>query len=99
MLYQGSAFRVEMLNNNILKVVFDLKDQSANVFNALAIKELGETLEVIKAQKARGLLFTSGKSGGFVFGADVTEFLDHFKKTETELISWIGSINTIFNGY
>ena len=99
MLYQGSAFRLEMLNNNILKVVFDLKDQSANVFNALALKELGETLEVIKTQKARGLLFTSGKSGGFVFGADVTEFLDHFKKTETELISWIASINTIFNGY
>ncbi len=99
MLYQGSAFRLEMLPNNILKVVFDLKDQSANVFNALALKELGETLEVIKKQNARGLLFTSGKAGGFVFGADVTEFLDHFKKTEPELITWIASINNIFNGY
>jgi 3-hydroxyacyl-CoA dehydrogenase/enoyl-CoA hydratase/3-hydroxybutyryl-CoA epimerase/enoyl-CoA isomerase len=99
MLYQGSAFRLEMLANNILKVVFDLKDQSANVFNATALKELGETLEVIKKQNARGLLFTSGKPGGFVFGADVTEFLDHFKKSEPELISWIASINNIFNGY
>ena len=42
MLFQGSAFRLEMLANNILKVVFDLKDQSANVFNTLALKELGE---------------------------------------------------------
>lgn len=99
MLYQGSAFRLEMLNNGILKVVFDLKDQSANVFNALALKELGETLAVIKKQNARGLLFTSGKAGGFVFGADVTEFLDHFKKTESELTTWIASINDIFNGY
>ena len=99
MLYQGSAFRLEMLNNNILKVVFDLKDQSANVFNALALKELGETLEIIQKQNARGLLFTSGKSSGFVFGADVTEFLDHFKKTETELTNWIASINAIFNGF
>ena len=99
MLYQGSAFRLEMMNGNILKVTFDLKDQSANVFNAQALKELGETLEVIKKQNARGLIFCSGKPGGFVFGADVTEFLDHFKKTESELISWIASINDVFNGY
>ena len=99
MLYEGSAFRLEMLADNILKVVFDLKDQTANVFNATALKELGETLEVIKKQNARGLLFTSGKPSGFVFGADVTEFLDHFKKTESELVTWIASINDIFNGF
>lgn len=99
MLYQGSAFRLEMLNNNILKVVFDLKDQSANVLNALALKEMGETLEVIKKQNAKGLLFTSGKSSGFVFGADITEFLGHFKKSESELTTWIAAINDIFNGY
>lgn len=99
MLYQGSAFRLEMLNNNILKVVFDLKDQSANVLNAIALKEMGEVLEVIKKQNAKGLLFTSGKPSGFVFGADVTEFLGHFKKSESELATWIASINVIFNGY
>ncbi|MBA2403301.1 MAG: enoyl-CoA hydratase/isomerase family protein [Bdellovibrionales bacterium] len=99
MLYQGSAFRLETVGNNILKVIFDLKDQSANVFNATALKELGEVLEVVKKQTPRGLLFTSGKPGGFVFGADVTEFLDHFKKTEPELVKWIASINDVFNGY
>lgn len=99
MLYQGSAFRLEMLNNNILKVVFDLKDQSANVLNALALKEMAEVLEVIKKQNAKGLLFTSGKPSGFVFGADITEFLGHFKKSESELTTWIASINDIFNGY
>ena len=99
MLYQGSAFRLEMLANNILKVTFDMADQSANVFNATALKELSETLEVIKKQTARGLLFTSGKPSGFVFGADITEFLSHFKKTENELVAWIASINDIFNGY
>lgn len=99
MLFNGQAFRLETLPNDILKVVFDLKDQSTNVFNALALKELGEMLEVIKKQKARGLLFTSGKASGFVFGADVTEFLGHFKKTEDEMKTWIASINKIFNGY
>jgi 3-hydroxyacyl-CoA dehydrogenase/enoyl-CoA hydratase/3-hydroxybutyryl-CoA epimerase/enoyl-CoA isomerase len=100
MLYSGQAFRLESLPNNILKVVFDLKDQSANVFNTLALKELGEVLEVIKKQTSTtGLLFTSGKPSGFVFGADVTEFLDHFKKSETEMKTWIAGINKIFSGY
>ena len=99
MLYQGSAFRAEMLPQEIIKLIFDLKDQSANVFNALSIKELGEVLEVIKGQSARGLIFMSGKPSGFVFGADVTEFLGHFKKSEGELITWISSINSIFSGF
>jgi 3-hydroxyacyl-CoA dehydrogenase / enoyl-CoA hydratase / 3-hydroxybutyryl-CoA epimerase / enoyl-CoA isomerase len=99
MLYQGSALRLEMLANNVLKVVFDLSGQSANVFNAQALKELGEVLEVIKKQTTKGLLFTSGKPSGFVFGADVTEFLDHFKKSQAEMSTWIASINDIFNGY
>ncbi len=99
MLYQGSAFRAEMLPQGIIKLIFDLKDQSANVFNALSLKELGEVLEVIKGQSARGLIFMSGKPSGFVFGADVTEFLGHFKKSESELITWISSINSIFSGF
>jgi 3-hydroxyacyl-CoA dehydrogenase/enoyl-CoA hydratase/3-hydroxybutyryl-CoA epimerase/enoyl-CoA isomerase len=99
MLYNGQAFRLESLPNNILKVIFDLKDQSANIFNALALKELGEVLQEIKKQGARGLLFTSGKPSGFVFGADVTEFLEHFKKSEDEMKNWIASINFIFSGF
>lgn len=100
MLYNGEAFRLESLPNDILKVVFDLKDQSANVFNSLALKELGEVLEVIRKQtNTKGLLFTSGKPSGFVFGADVTEFLDHFKKSEEEMRAWIAGINRIFSGY
>lgn len=100
MLYSGQAFRLELLPQNILKATFDLKDQSANVFNATSLRELGEMLKVIQnTANIRGLLFTSGKPSGFVFGADVTEFLDHFKKSELELITWIGNLNTIFNGF
>ncbi len=99
MLYTGQAFRLEMLSDQILKVTFDLKDQSANVFNALALSELAQVLSVIHQQKnVQGLLFTSGKDG-FVFGADITEFLGHFKKTETEMQSWISEINKTFSGF
>lgn len=99
MLFNGQAFRLETLPHDILKITYDLKDQSANVLNAVSLKEMGEMLEVIKKQKARGLLFTSGKPSGFIFGADITEFLGHFKKTEEEMKTWIASINDIFNGY
>ena len=99
MLYQGSAFTLKALDQGVLQATFDLKDQTANVFNAVALNELAEMLEVIKKQKANGLLFTSGKSSGFVFGADITEFLGHFKKSETEMVSWIAKVNDTFNGY
>ncbi len=99
MLYSGEAFRLESLPNDILKVVFDLKDQSANVFNAKALKELAEVLEVVKKQKAKGLLFASGKPGGFVFGADITEFMGHFQKTEEELQKFLLGVNQTFNGF
>jgi len=99
MLFNGQAFRLETLPHDILKITYDLKDQSANVLNAVSLNEMGEMLEVIKKQKARGLLFTSGKPSGFIFGADITEFLGHFKKTEEEMKTWIAGINDIFNGY
>ncbi len=99
MLYQGQAFRAANLPDGFLEVVFDLKDQAANIFNALALKELAEVLEVVKKQNAvKGLLFRSGKDG-FVFGADITEFLGHFKKSEDEMRGWIADINKIFSGY
>src|SRR5665647_1920522 len=100
MLFNGQAFRLEALSGDILKVSFDLKDQSANVFSAVALKDLADMLEVIKKQNSvKGLLFTSAKPSGFVFGADVTEFLGHFKKTETELRDWIANVNKVFSGY
>jgi 3-hydroxyacyl-CoA dehydrogenase / enoyl-CoA hydratase / 3-hydroxybutyryl-CoA epimerase / enoyl-CoA isomerase len=97
--FQGQAFRVEERGNSIVTVVFDLKDQSANVFNALALKELAEALTVVKKiPHVKGLLFTSGKDG-FVFGADVTEFLGHFKKSEEEMRGWLLQINATFSGF
>jgi 3-hydroxyacyl-CoA dehydrogenase/enoyl-CoA hydratase/3-hydroxybutyryl-CoA epimerase/enoyl-CoA isomerase len=99
MLYQGQAFRVEMLNDGIINVVFDLKDQSANIFNALALKELQDSLDVVKKQTGvKALLFSSGKDG-FVFGADITEFLGHFKKSEEEMRAWLLIINATFSGF
>lgn len=98
-MYQGQAFTVEKTSDQIVKVIFDLKDQSANVFNALALNELAQVLDVIKKDASvKGLIFTSGKDG-FVFGADITEFLQHFLKTEDEMRAWLLEINKTFSGF
>jgi len=99
MLYSGQAFRLEMLSNDILKITFDLKDQSTNVLGNAALTDLAQMLEVIKKQKAKGLLWTSGKPSGFIFGADVTEFTTIFTRPESELRQWMTSINETFNAY
>jgi 3-hydroxyacyl-CoA dehydrogenase / enoyl-CoA hydratase / 3-hydroxybutyryl-CoA epimerase / enoyl-CoA isomerase len=99
MLYNGNAFRLELKSDQVLNVIFDLKDQSANVFNAQALGELAEVLAIIKKQSnIQGLIFSSAKEG-FVFGADITEFLGHFKKTETEMQKWLIEINQTFSGF
>lgn len=100
MIYSGPAFRLEMLPNEILKLTFDLKDQSTNVLGGTALKDLSEVLGIIKQQSGvKGLLLASGKPSGFVFGADVTEFLNIFKWTTSEFSSWLASINETFNAY
>ena len=98
-MYQGQAFRVEKTTDNLINVIFDLKDQSANVFNATALKELAEVLEVVKKQSGiQGLIFSSAKDG-FIFGADITEFLQHFLKSEDEMRAWLIEINKTFSGF
>jgi 3-hydroxyacyl-CoA dehydrogenase/enoyl-CoA hydratase/3-hydroxybutyryl-CoA epimerase/enoyl-CoA isomerase len=97
MIYQGPAFSLDKTADDFLKLTFDLQDQSTNVLGETSLKDLEKVISLIKLQNAKGLILRSGKSSGFVFGADVTEFLSHFKKTENELQSWIHEINQIFN--
>lgn len=97
MLFQGPAFKLERVSDHFLKLTFDLVDQSTNVLGQSALSDLEKVLEVIKKNETQGLILCSGKSSGFVFGADVTEFLGHFKKTEVELKNWIHQINQFFN--
>ena len=100
MLFTGQAFRLEVLEGDILHAIFDLQNQSTNVLGATALNDLEQMLKVIKEQKnAKGLIISSGKSSGFIFGADVTEFLDHFKKSQEEMTSWLLEIDEVFNGY
>ncbi|QKX18001.1 fatty acid oxidation complex subunit alpha FadB [Microbulbifer sp. YPW1] len=74
MLFSGKALSVQMLENGIAELKFDLEGESVNKFNRLTVTEFSEALDAIeKAGDIKGLLLTSGKSV-FIVGADITEF-------------------------
>ena len=85
MKYEGQAIQTLPLDGGFVELRFDLKGDSVNKFNALTIGELKEVVEgLARRRPPKGLLVTSGKDV-FIVGADVTEFLGHFKKSEEEL--------------
>jgi len=96
MLYSGSAFSLSS-DNGILTLCFDLAGSKVNVFNAAAIRELGEALDSAEQQKnVRGMLLTSAKAG-FIAGADITEFTGLFATGGDELRKLIQHATGLFN--
>jgi 3-hydroxyacyl-CoA dehydrogenase/enoyl-CoA hydratase/3-hydroxybutyryl-CoA epimerase/enoyl-CoA isomerase len=97
MKFEGKAFHCKEIEGNIVELQFNLEGDSVNKFNELALKELSEVVQKIKSDTSiKGLLLTSGKDC-FIVGADVTEFLSHFKKSDEELTFWLKHINGIFS--
>jgi len=95
--YDGKIWSVDLGSDGICELKIDTKDSGANVMNAAAIEDLKKAIECIENLKGvKGLLLSSGKSH-FIFGADITEFIGHFKKTKDELQAWLWGINEQFN--
>ncbi len=97
MIFQGDAFSVSMIDDEIAEMKFDLVGESVNKFTKNAILELKKACEAAKADKnIKALVLTSGKDG-FVVGADITEFLGMFAQPEEQLVADIISTNEIFS--
>lgn len=61
--------------DNIIWLYFDKANASTNTFDAMALDELADTLQVIAADKtAKALIIASKKSSGFIAGADIEKF-------------------------
>lgn len=96
MKFEGQAISVSPVEDGIVELAFDLKGEPVNKFNELTLKELRDVVTKLKAESGvRGLLVTS-KKDVFIVGADITEFLTHFKKTDEELLGWVKWANQIF---
>lgn len=62
-------------------LTIDVAGKGANVLSSEVMQELDECLDQIEAalrndDKAKGLIIRSGKDNGFIFGADIKEFLN-----------------------
>ena len=96
MIFQGSALSVELLPSGVAKLQFDLTGASVNKFNRHTLEELRHAVELLAKSDAKGLVFTSAKSG-FIVGADITEFTGIFAGSEESIVAWLVEANEVFN--
>ena len=96
MIFQGSALSVELLPSGVAKLQFDLTGASVNKFNRHTLEELRHAVELLAKSDAKGLVFTSAKSG-FIVGADITEFTGIFAGSEESIVAWLVEANGVFN--
>jgi 3-hydroxyacyl-CoA dehydrogenase/enoyl-CoA hydratase/3-hydroxybutyryl-CoA epimerase len=65
------SYRVD---DGIGVLTLDVPGKSANTLGGAVLRELDAVLTGIERAPPRGLLLRSGKAGGFIAGADITEF-------------------------
>ncbi len=96
MIFQGKAITVEMIDDQIAELHFNLEGESVNKFNQATLQELDEAGKLLETSGAKGLLVTSGKST-FIVGADITEFDQMFGGSEEDVLPKLTAVNDIFN--
>ena len=67
-------WKTETRADDIVRVRFDRADASVNAFSQASLVELDALVERMKIDPPKGVVFLSGKSNGFIAGADLHEF-------------------------
>ncbi|MBS9866094.1 fatty acid oxidation complex subunit alpha FadB [Vibrio alginolyticus] len=96
MIYQAETLQVKEIQDGIAELSF-CSPKSVNKLDLATLESLDKALDALIAhQGLKGLLLTSDKDA-FIVGADITEFLGLFAKTDAELDQWLQFANSIFN--
>jgi 3-hydroxyacyl-CoA dehydrogenase/enoyl-CoA hydratase/3-hydroxybutyryl-CoA epimerase len=66
-------FRLELTEQRVLHLIFDMPGRSMNVFSNAAIEELGLFADWLKQSDVAGIVIRSGKPTAFCAGADLAE--------------------------
>ena len=74
-------WKLDTDRDNIVWLTFDKAASSTNTLSGEAVAEFSAVLDELRAKNPRALIIRSGKSSGFIAGADVEEFT---KITSTE---------------
>jgi 3-hydroxyacyl-CoA dehydrogenase / enoyl-CoA hydratase / 3-hydroxybutyryl-CoA epimerase len=84
-------FRLEVGEDRLATLTFDLPDKKVNIFGRPALAELERVIEELGARSDLGcLVLLSGKPSGFIAGADVDEIARVTDPIEAEAGSRIG---------
>ena len=99
-LFSGNCVELKPLeiagnSKDFFELSINLKNESVNKFNSETLGELKTALSKVPST-LKGLLVSSGKET-FIAGADIMEFLEHFKRSEGELKTWIGETQKLFS--
>lgn len=70
----GGSWALNIDDDGIAWLTCDVPAASTNVLSAVVLQELAARLEEIRTGSARGLVIRSGKTNGFIAGADIKEF-------------------------
>ncbi|MGD8173517.1 fatty acid oxidation complex subunit alpha FadB [Vibrio sp. TRT 21S02] len=96
MIYQANTLQVKEVQDGIAELSF-CSPNSVNKLDLATLESLNNALDALKDHSGlKGLLLTSDKES-FIVGADITEFLGLFAKTDAELDQWLQFANSIFN--
>lgn len=74
-------WRIETDDDGVVWLGIDNVDESANVLSAMVLEELAAVIAPYEVNPPRGLVIYSGKSNGFIMGADIKEFT-HIENAE-----------------
>lgn len=67
-------WKLDTDRDNIVWLTFDKAEGSANTFSADVMAEFTAVLDELRVKNPRGVIIRSGKTSGFIAGADVEEF-------------------------
>ena len=62
--------------DGILWLILDQRDTDTNVLSASVLEQLDSLLDQLSGNPPRAIVFRSGKTRGFIAGADINEFLE-----------------------
>ena len=68
-------WKLETDDKGILWIILDRQGGNANYLSADVLLQLDEILDGVKLELPTAVIFRSGKSSGFIAGADINEFL------------------------
>jgi len=97
MIFSGNAIQVDVLQDSIANLVFDLQGESINKLSQAVVQQLEEAVSAIEDNQNIKALIISSNKDVFIVGADVTEFLGFFKMPEKEFVHWLEATQKLFN--